>query len=259
MEEIITLGPEGTFAHGAAKEIARVFDAPIRFEKTISKVFDRLSMENVIVVPLENSDAGSVGQTVDNLYRIEGVRIITEIDIPIHHNLCSFVELKDITDIYAHPQSAAQCEDYLSKLAHAAVIETSSNARSAQLAKENKGSAILPKIASDIYGVPLIIENIENTKNNTTRFIVCSKKSMDGFWGKKTSIIIDPKEDRPGLLYEILGILSDVNLTKIESRPSKRKLGDYIFYIEMETNPDLDKLSKIAEVKFLGSYGRYNA
>ncbi|MGM5487647.1 MAG: prephenate dehydratase [Nanobdellota archaeon] len=254
MKEIMTLGPEGTFAHVAARRIAKVLALPIRFEGTIPKVFDQLSHDTVIVVPIENSDAGSVGQTIDNLFRISDLQVVAEIDVAIHHTLCGFEPLNSIQTIYAHPQSSAQCENFLANLA-AEIIDTSSNARSAQLACETRTCAIIPEIASEIYEVPLLKRDIQNASNNTTRFIVCSRKDLPVFeTTTKSSLIIDPRDDRPGLLYEILGSLSSVNLTKIESRPSKRGLGNYIFYMEMEGVPDLQGLRGV-DVKFLGSYG----
>ena len=265
MDEILALGPKGTFAHEAARRLNRVLgkELPVTFARTIPGVFRGLRGGMLLVVPLENSDAGSVGQTMDQLASVEGIRVIGEIDIPVHHHLCSRGPIESIRTIYCHPQTYAQCEAFLADtFPDAEVVETSSNAASAQRAAQDASgkAAIVPWIASEIYGVGILRERVENTANNTTRFIVIAREGDAHALGKpaKSSMIIDPRADRPGLLYEILGVFTshDINLTKIESRPSKRELGDYIFYLEMESDASflLDELGTLGSVRFLGAY-----
>lgn len=278
--KVITLGPEGTFSHQASLQIKSLLErkgipVDILFSTTIRSLFTSLDNQgDVIVVPVENSEAGTVGNSVDQLAVNPGTKlqIILELNLLIEHFLAGFGLLEEITTIYAHPQAHAQCDVFIEKsLPDVEVIHTSSNSKSASLITESKqlnAAAIVPKIAATIFSLPIIQEKIQNATNNTTRFIVLTKKSdlkrlfnLDS--KKKSTIIVDPQANYPGLLHEILSVFAEkkINLSRIESRPSKRKLGDYIFHIDIEgdlLSPTLSECITHLESKFsvqkLGSY-----
>ncbi len=144
-----------------------------------------------------------------------------------------------ITVIYAHPQTHEQCSRIVNEL-QVPVIHTSSNAASAQeLAKSPGAAAIVSRMTADLYKLPILRGNVENNPGNTTRFVRISQKRMRDEGCTKCSILIDPEKDQPGLLYQLLGVFADrgINLTKIESRPSKRRMGEYLFFIDLEYSP----------------------
>lgn len=269
-EKIGVLGPEGTFSHQAAQMING--KSEIVFYKTIHDVFEATEKNECDrgVVPVENSLGGSVGFTLDALLEFD-LTIEQEEVVPIVHCLMTVGEAKkdDIKYLYAHSQSYSQCEKYLRKnLPNAEVLESVSNGESARLVqgKNDKSyAAIGPELAAKIYNLEVLQKSIQDSKYNVTKFIVISKKETKPSGHDRTSITVYPQVDRPGLLWEILGYFknNDVNLSKIESRPSKGKLGDYIFYIDFEghiteenSKKILAELEKVAFVKILGSYKR---
>lgn len=266
--KIATLGPEGTFSHQASLKYDK--GADIVFKKTIWDVFEAVDKEEVEegVVPVENSISGTVGLTLDALMEFD-LNIISEDILPIKHNLAGFGSIEDIEDIYVQPQSYVQCEKFIRKnLANAGVIETTSNAKSAKLVsqrKDKKKAAIIPEIAAKTYGLKIIKKGIQDSKFNITRFVVISKKEAKKTGNDRTTMSIYPQIDKPGLLYTMLGEFAKrkINLTKIESRPSKGKLGDYIFFIDLEGHKDdkrvkevFDLIEKSFFLKVLGSYPR---
>ena len=279
---ISTLGPQGTFSHQAALKVIEYLkpiemDKKLIFERTISKVFREADNGcDLAVLPLENSTAGSIGSCMDNIieYNKQGMQIIAELDLEISHFLTGYGNLSQITTIHAHPQAYAQCDQFIeNKLNSVEVIYTTSNAESALKVQKTKSktiAAIVPKICINLYGIPLLAENIHNSSYNSTRFIVVSSKEhikqyFNSRVKSKSTLLIDPRDDRPGLLNDILQIFAVklINLTKIESRPSKRRLGDYVFYLDIQadlSNPILqgcmEELQRSAQVRNLGSYNR---
>lgn len=265
---IATLGPEGTFSNEAVLRYNK--KAKILFQKTIWDVFEVVKLKNADlgIVPIENSIAGTEGSTLDSLMDFD-LNIFDEEILPIKHNLASFGTLKDIKVVYAHPQSHAQCERYLREnVPGADIIHTSSNGKSAELLAKNnekEKAAIIPKLAAAKYKLKLIKEGIQDNRFNVTRFIVISSEQHKKTSHDRTSIAIYPQVDKPGLLYSLLGEFAKrkINLTKIESRPSKGKLGDYVFFIDMQGHRDENKIKEAFEViensfflKVLGSYPR---
>ena len=214
------------------------------------------------MIPIENSEAGGVGPTLDGLREFPGY-ITGEGVMPIHHNLASFAPLNEISVIYSHPQSHEQSSIFLDSL-EIPVIHTSSNAASAVAMKKEKtaGAVVSDRIAG-MYGIPVIRERIENNPDNTTRFIRISGKRGCEEHAVKCSLLIDPETDRPGLLYEILGVFARrrINLSRIESRPSRKGLGSYVFFIDVAKTPDLPDalrdLQEITQYRELGCYGSF--
>jgi prephenate dehydratase len=254
---IITLGPEGTFSH----ELALRMGCPsIRFASTIHSIFSAVAQgEGDGMVPIENSEAGGVGETLDGLLQFP-VFITAEMYMPIHHYLASQVPLSRMRVIYAHPQTHEQCSGCLEDWG-LPVIHTSSNASSALEAKKTPNAgAILSASAAALYKMPVIVSNIENNASNTTRFVRISRTHSPENIAQKCSIVIDPTVDRAGLLYDLLGVFArrGINLSRIESRPSKRGMGNYVFFLDyawtLDTREALDELKSISDVKELGCY-----
>jgi len=254
---IITLGPEGTFSH----ELALRMGCPsIRFASTIHSIFSAVAQgEGDGIVPIENSEAGGVGETLDGLLRFP-LFITAEMYLPIHHHLASLVPLSKIRVIFAHPQTHEQCSGYLEEWG-LPVIHTSSNASSALEAKKTPNAgAILSASAAALYKMPIIISNIENNASNTTRFVRISRTHLPETGAQKCSIVIDPTLDRAGLLHDLLEVFArrTINLTRIESRPSKRGMGNYVFFLDYAWSSDtceaLDELKSISTIKELGCY-----
>jgi len=282
-EKIAVLGPEGTFSHQAAKKIYSKDSGQsqnnntIVFHKTIHDVFEAVDKDGCEkgVVPIENSLGGSVGFTLDALLEYD-LNIEKEEIIPIIHCLMAKEGSKksDIKYIYSHSQTYSQCEKYIRKnFPSTEIIDTPSNGESARLVKGStltrveplQGAAIGPELAAKIYGLEILQKSIQDSKFNVTKFIVISKHNTQSSGYDRTSITVYPQVDRPGILWEILGYFkkANVNLSKIESRPSKGKLGDYIFYMDFERHISdkksqelIKELEKVAFVKILGSYER---
>ena len=281
-DKIAVLGPEGTFSHQAAKNIYGLDsglgqnDDNIVFYKTIHDVFDAVERSECGkgVVPIENSLGGSVGFTLDALLEYD-LKIEAEGIIPVAHFLLGARDTKksDIRYLYAHTQAYSQCEKYIRKnLPNAKIMETTSNGESARLASakgrtlgKQEYAAIAPEIAAEIYNLDILDKSIQDSQYNVTKFVVISKSGTKPSGHDKTSITVYPQVDRPGLLHEILGYFKNenLNLSRVESRPSKGKLGDYIFYIdfdghisEQSVQKVIKDLEKVAFVKILGSYRR---
>ena len=194
------------------------------------------------------------------------IRIYGELDININHCLVGYNKEK-IKRIYSHPQALAQCRRYIKKHGWE-VVPVSSTAKAVKLVRSigsEEVGAIASKEAAKLYNLKVLEEGVQDYKNNTTRFILIGRKGLklelkgDGI--KKSTVIVKLIEDRPGALYEILKVFNDfnVNLTRIESRPSKEELGNYIFYIDYitpENEGDLIEALKrhVAYIKHLGSY-----
>ena len=266
--KIATLGPKGTFSHEAVLKYSK--DSGVLFKNTIWDVFESIKLKEAElgIVPVENSTAGTVGATLDALMEFD-LNIIKEIALPIVHNLAGNGRLKDVKALYAHPQTLEQCKKYIrNNLREARIMQTTSNGMSAELIrriKDKERAAIVPSIAIELYGLKVIESSIQDNIYNVTRFFVVAAEAADKTGKDRTSIAIYPQTDRPGLLYGILGEFAKrkINLTKIESRPSKGKLGDYVFFIDLEghqtekhINEVLTRISEEAYLKVLGSYPR---
>ncbi len=257
--KLLTLGPEGTFSHEVALRIATKKDEIILLP-TIHAIMASVARgEGDGIVPVENSEAGGVGETLDGLSKFP-VFITAELYFPIRHNLASLVTLKEMRVIYAHPQTHEQCSDRIEKWG-LPVIHTSSNASSAREAKKTPNAgAILSATAAAIYHMPVIIKDTANSSWNTTRFVRIAAAPVQQKQPEKCSILIDPHEDRSGLLFDLLEAFAkrNINLSRIESRPSKRKIGEYIFFLDYAWTPGtaevISELKEITTVKELGCY-----
>ncbi len=276
------LGPKGSYTHLAClREFGNFTET--HSMTTIPDVFSYVENNHAEygIVPVENSYEGMVNRTLDSLIDTN-LNIIAEIYLPIVHCLLSQLDdISQIKKVYSHTQSFAQCRLWLnSKLPGVEKIETTSNSKAAEIVEWDKYSAaIAGEAAADIYGLGILAKNIQTASTNTTRFLVIAKESykVDGSNGEriitvsdnltevdyKTSIICTVK-DKPGALMRILAPFQEanLNLTKIESRPSRKKAWEYLFFIDIEAHSSnlvfKDAINKIRhicyDVKTLGSY-----
>jgi prephenate dehydratase len=267
MVKVAFQGERGAFSEDAA---AKLFNKPIDFSPCIrlKEVFELVSQDRVEfgVVPLENSQAGSINETYDLLLAYP-LTIFAEVILRVSHCLMALPgqKLADITTIYSHPQALAQCAEFLSKL-NVEIMPSYDTAGSAKMIKEKKLSdcaAIASKRAADIYGLEILAPEIETSPNNYTKFVAISKQRPEPARRNKTSVVF-AAEHRPGSLYRVLGIFAtrNINLTKLESRPSRSKPWEYVFYADFEGHID-DELCQEAMrelqrettfIKVLGSY-----
>lgn len=262
---IAYLGPEATFTHQAA---IRRFGSSLRYcsQKTISDVFTEVSKRRADygVVPVENSTEGVVTHTLD-MFVDSDLKIVAQIVIPVQHCLLAHCRRADIQKLYAHPQSLGQCRVWVqTNLPKAEVIETSSNARSAELAAKDKtAAAIAGVLASEKYGVPVLDFDIQDNASNVTRFLVLGRQCSPPTGNDRTSLMFSVV-DRVGALHRALAAFRRyrINMTKIESRPSKRKAWEYFFFVDCDGHMDDSKVAKAltmlgehcSYVKVLGSF-----
>jgi chorismate mutase / prephenate dehydratase len=264
--KVSCLGPLATFTHLAA---VRHFGSSAAFVPvdSIKKVFENVESGKAEygVVPIENSNEGVVSYTLD-MFMDSELKVVAEIILQVAHNLISKqTDRTKIRKIYSHPQALAQCRGWLeSNMPGVPMREATSTAKAAELAaKEKDTAAIASELAARVYDLSILEKNIEDSRNNVTRFLVISKDFPPKTGNDKTSVMFSIK-DRPGSLYSILLPFkrAKINLTKIESRPSKRKAWEYIFFVDMEGHIEDKKVSRAIEalkegclyLKILGSY-----
>ncbi len=261
------LGPKGTFTH----EAAYILEGNLIPYCTIPAVMESVSNGECQfgVVPIENSIEGPVGLTLDSLAHKFDLKIFKEMVIPINQNLIVNPKtvMNDITDVYSHSQAIAQCQEFIrdNEIQPHYAVSTASAAKS--ILGDKTKAAIGNSKAAEIYGLEILKPNIQDLDNNETRFVVLSKNDHDPTGRDKTSIIFSIYEDKPGMLYKILGVFEkeSINLTKIESRPSKKGLGKYLFFVDFYGHRkdktvqnilnELDGLTYF--LKVLGSYPEF--
>ncbi len=261
------LGPKGTFTEQAArsyfseaKEFVECRDIPEVFNAVASYVAE------FGVIPVENSIEGSVNIALDLLLESD-LRVSGEIEQRIVHNLIAKedVELSRIRGVISHPQALAQCRNFLkTNLPRAEIIEAGSTAAAVKIAKgAGDLAAIGSEFAAKVYGLKILAKGIEDNPNNFTRFLVLSHRRAERTGNDKTSIIFSTRH-APGMLHEALGVFAKrkINLTKIESRPTRKKLWEYVFYCDFEGHEKekliQDSLNDLKDktilLKVLGSY-----
>lgn len=267
MLNIAFQGERGAFSEDAA---IKLFGEDIDFLPCIHlrDVFQAVLDDNANfgVVPVENSQAGSINETYD-LLLVYSLNIFAEIILKISHCLMALPgqSMADIKTIYSHPQALAQCEEFLSKL-RTDIVPTYDTAGSAKMIKKRQlkqCAAIASRRAADIYDLEVLSPKIETNINNYTKFFTISNQKAEPAHKNKTSLVFAVR-NMPGTLYSILGIFAsrNINLTKLESRPSKSKPWEYVFYADLEGHIDsetyqeaLMELSKKTTLaKILGSY-----
>ncbi len=262
------LGPEGTFTHIAARNI---FGLAARYTEaaTIEGVFDAVRRSTVTygVVPIENSSEGSVTHAVDALLE-GGLFIRRELVLEVSHCLLSTAErLTAIERVYSHPQALAQCRGWLAKnLSGAQLVQTASTAGAARdAAADAAGAAIGSRLAAELSGLPVLRERIQDHQSNATRFVVLAREDARRTGADKTTLGFALR-DEPGALRRALEIFdaAGVNLSRIESRPSRREAWEYVFLVDVEGHRDDEGVARAvrelsarcASVTLLGSYPR---
>ncbi|MGB0714033.1 MAG: prephenate dehydratase [Gammaproteobacteria bacterium] len=264
--KIAFLGPEGTFSQEAAiKHFGHALQTLAM--GSIDQVFREVEAGSAHygVVPIENSTEGSVNFTLDMFVR-SPVRICGEVELRVHHNLLANESAyAGIERVYSHPQSLAQCREWLdANLPHAERIPVSSNAEGARMAAaESGGAAIAGQIAAEIHGISVLAETIEDEPDNTTRFAIIGTQDVGPTGDDKTSLLLSV-DNEPGALYGMLAPFSehDISMTRVESRPSRRGNWDYVFFVDVLGHADdpgvRDALmavrSKASLFRVLGSY-----
>lgn len=260
------LGPEGTFTQQA---VVKHFGNAVKAipSATIDEIFTvvEVSACQFGVVPVENSTEGVISHTLDRLLSSH-LKICGEVEIRVHQNLMGCAaNLADITEVFSHQQSLAQCRKWLEKnLPKAKLTAVSSNAEAAKLAVGNaKVAAIAGRVAAEIYELDILAKNIEDEPNNTTRFIIIGQQSANPTGRDKTSLVVSTG-NRPGALHKVLEPFAkmEVDMLSIESRPSRQGIWDYVFFIDIDGHSEDEKVAKALELlqsrvsmlKLLGSY-----
>ena len=270
--KIAYLGPPGTFTEGAVllydKDAQHL---PLASVAAVAAAVEA-GMADEGIVAIENSIAGSVTDTLDTLIHDSTLLIRQELILPVEHNLLikPGTQPSDVKVIFSHPQALAQCRGFLERcFPKAQLMAALSTAAAVEeiLSCQSPAAAIGTERAATLYGMDILAAGIQDRKSNDTRFVVLAASDHAPTGHDKTSLCLSFDEDCPGLLHGVLGELArhNVNLTKIESRPSRESLGRYIFLIDLEGHRDDSIIAEILTriksrtslVKILGSYPRY--
>jgi prephenate dehydratase len=277
MTTIAHLGPIGTYAEAAALICQRWLTAhpdPTESNPTYDlKPYGSIALTlqavargevPLAIVPVENSVEGGVTMTMDTLWQLPQLQIHQALILPIHHALITqATDLSQIQQVYSHPQALAQCQNWLVKhLPKVAIVPANSTTEGLQYLDDPTVATIASQRAAQLYNRPILTCPINDYPDNCTRFILLSLEPSPG--GRITSLALSLQANRPGSLLELLRIFADrnINLSRIESRPSKRSMGDYLFFIDMEANAQdplaqaaLNDLAEHCEIlRVFGSY-----
>ena len=265
--KIAYLGPEGTWTHQAA---IKKFGHSVNYspQPNFADVFDQVTRRQADygVVPIENSTEGAVSHTLD-LFVDSPLHICAQILLRIENCLMAAIPRGEIKTLYSHPQVFGQCRSWIHKnFPEADLVEVSSTTKAAQIARDHasEGAAALGgPLAAELYGLQILEEAIQDRATNTTRFLVIGEKTCPPTGNDRTSILF-AIHDRPGSLVRALQAFDQfhINMSKIESRPSKRRDWEYIFYVDLAGHCEDAKVaealreleSHCSMVKLLGSY-----
>ncbi len=260
--EALTLGPAGTYSHRAAGEVAD----EVAFTESVTGIVEGVAEGDAGrgVIPIENSIEGSVTESLDALAEYE-VAVVREVVTPIRHALLARGEAFDL--VASHAQALAQCRDYLAAEYPDADLEAvASTARGVERAREDPAVAAIAHPANADDDLTVLAEDVQDRTSNATRFVVVAPVAEREDAGGKTSLVVYPNANYPGLLLELLEPFADrdINLTRVESRPSGERLGDYVFHVDIaaglyedRTQAALAAVEDIASdgwVRRLGSY-----
>lgn len=279
--EIYFLGPKTSYTDFAKEQFIKTFNLQNYIEKpmrtitaVISEINNSTNPNNLAVLPIENSIEGTVKETIDNLYKIKNndIKILGETVVSIEHCLVSYAkDFSKVKKIISHPQALSQCYDYIyNKFKDNVILESeSSTANAVKILSPDTPTiaAIGNKFSSNFYNKPILDTDINDEKFNKTRFILIGiPKKIIKTQNDKTSITFST-ENKSGALCNILTILheNNINMTYISSRPSRKSLGEYIFYIDFDGHVLDEKISKsmfkllqnVKTFKHLGSYPKF--
>ncbi len=260
------LGPQGTFSHQAALQISYYAKPYASLHEIIQAV--EIGKVEWGILPLENSLEGAVTETMDLLLELNGSKMVKEIVLPIQYHLLipANKNIESIKKVLSHPQALGQCRELFHDHPYLEQISTKSTAEAAKRAAEDNDNAALgPYICQKIYHLTSVWCGPKKQTNNETRFVVLGHEKTKPTGNDCTSITFGT-EDVPGGLYGALKVFyeENINLSRIESRPSKKRLGEYIFFVDCEGHQDEQSLSRALErlknattfFKFFGSYRR---
>ena len=263
--KIAYLGPQGTWTHQAA--ISK-FGHSVKYspQESLAGVFDCVARKKADygVVPIENSTEGAVNHTLD-MFADSPLRICAQILLPIENALMAKIARDKITKLYSHPQVFGQCRNWIQKnFPGADLVEVSSTTRAAELVNEQAGAAALGgRLAAELNGLEILDDNIQDKATNTTRFLVLSHKMCPPTGNDRTSVMFSLR-DKPGSLFDALKPFNEfhINMSKIESRPSKQRNWEYFFFVDIAGHCEDSKLSEALQnleehcnfIKVLGSY-----
>ena len=277
--KIAHLGPPGTYAEQAAffyinwLQTYEGITAKKSFElcpyptiaQSLQAVIKRIA--EIAVVPVENSIEGSVNMTLDSLWQLDNLKIQLALVLPIQHTLVSrCTSLDKIKTVYSHPQALAQCQEWLAQfLPNVNLIASNSTTEALQkLEAELTTAAISSNRAAQLYNLPILAQGINDYPENCTRFWVVSTEENNTIDRTHTSLAFSVPANVPGALVKALEVFAHlgINLTRIESRPTKRSLGEYLFYLDIEADVNtemmksaLGELKNYTEIlKIFGSY-----
>jgi chorismate mutase/prephenate dehydratase len=263
---VASLGPRGTFSEEA---VVKHFggQAPVVLCTSIDEVFRSVESGSVGygIVPIENSTEGAVGRSLDLLLSTP-LKICGEVLLPVRQNLLSkSSDISAVKRIFSHAQSLGQCNRWLAQhCPRAERVPVASNAEAAKMAQEDaESAAIAGRAAAAHYGLSVIADNIEDEPNNTTRFVVLSGQEVPPSGNDKTSLVMSTR-NVPGAIHELLTPLANnrVSMTRLESRPSRTGLWEYVFFLDMEGHQNEEHVARALEemrelaafLKILGSY-----
>lgn len=278
MTRIAYLGPAGSFCGAAALELTRDRDVDLLPSLSVQTALDaaRTGDADAALVPIENSVEGSVSVTLDELANGKRLVIVDEVVIPVRFSLMvrPGTESSSITRIATHPHAQAQVRDWLAThYPNAAVMPAMSTAAAAEALTDPDApidAAVSQRIAADIYGLEIVADDIQDNEDATTRFVLVRRPGEipEPTGADKTTLSLYMRQDEPGALLAILTefAVRGVNLTRIESRPTKKALGDYFFSVDVEghvadarVSEALMGLHRIClDVRYLGSYPRHD-
>lgn len=251
--KVAFLGPRGTYTHQAADQYFSDYE-----EVTCSSIKESVESAETAVIPFENSLGGGVGEAIDIL-REKDLKVTGEVLVKIDHVLASKNSMEEIEKVRSHPQALSQCREMIEERGWDE-IEASSTAKAAQEI-EDREAAICSRLAAELNDLEILEKSVQDESSNTTRFLVIGGKEEDN--PEKTSLVLEPGDDRPGLLGSMLSCFSGhgINLSYIQSRPTRDGLGEYYFYVEAEASESSTEFQKAlkcletyADVKNLGSY-----
>lgn len=266
------LGPKGTFSQIAANEFIGEAQATLLECATIPEIFEAVDAGRATfgVVPIENSLEGSVNATLDSFAFATSSQILAEKTVDIHHSLilAQGADLSRVKRVISHPQATGQCSRWIARnLPGREIVAANSTADAVRIASQDPSvAAIGTQLAAEMYGAQVVEPRIEDHASNQTRFVLIGHGYPRRTGRDKTSLALFLKADKPGALLMILSefAYAEINLTKIQSRPTKRAMGEYMFFMDLEGHAEdgdlktaLDSLRlKLREVKVLGSYPR---
>jgi len=279
---IAHLGPVGTYTEQAALAYASWLHQQTR-QETILCPYPSIAstlravaqgQAELAVVPMENSIEGSVAVTLDTLWQLDTLQIQLALVLPITHALLSHAQaLDDIQNVYSHPQALAQCQGWLEQfLPHVQLMPTNSTTEALQqLEQDAKAGAISSLRASQLYNLPILASGINDYPDNCTRFWVLSQERSQSSYqpasqnNSHTSLAFSLPANVPGALVKPLQVFAqrDINLSRIESRPTKRSLGEYLYFIDLEAGVNSSAVQSAlaeltAQTEILKSFGSYN-